>query len=108
MQDPSPTNLLKISTYLGDINAIKAAYPKAKDVVLKSYVNDSICGTWEKLADAVYPGGAKSLDKSGWQSVGKEKMVWAVKISPHMNIKLNQSPSFCYFRDKLRHLVSIK
>ncbi|MGB3401802.1 MAG: hypothetical protein WBA77_03860 [Microcoleaceae cyanobacterium] len=94
--------------YLGDINAIKAAYPKAKDAVLKSYINDSICGTWEKLADAVFSGGAKSLAQLGGQSVGKEKMAWAVKISPHMDININQSPSFCYFRDKLRHLGSIK
>jgi hypothetical protein len=93
--------------YLGDINAIKAAYPKAKDAVLNSYVNDSICGTWEKLADAVFSGGAKSLAKSGWQSVGKEKMAWAVKISPYMDININQSPSFCYFRDKLRQIGSI-
>lgn len=42
---------------LGDIPAIKAAYPKAKDGVLNQYVNDSICGTWECLADALYKGG---------------------------------------------------
>ncbi len=90
--------------YLGDINAIKAAYPNAKDTVLTAYENDSICGTWEKLADAVFSGGAKQLKKLGWQSVGQEKMAWAVNISPHMDININQSPSFCYFRDKLHHL----
>lgn len=30
---------------LGDIPAIKAAYPKAKDNILNGYQNDSICGT---------------------------------------------------------------
>jgi hypothetical protein len=90
--------------YLGDLNAIKTAYPNAKDAVLNSYINDDICGTWEKLADAVFPGGAKSLSHLGWQAVGKEKMTWARKISPHMNIDSNKSPSFCYFRDKLRSL----
>ncbi|MBA3755860.1 MAG: hypothetical protein H0X02_06375, partial [Nitrosomonas sp.] len=39
--------------FLGDIPALKKAYPKAKDAVLNAYQNDSICGTWEKLADAV-------------------------------------------------------
>ncbi|MDY6783133.1 MAG: hypothetical protein SW833_11415 [Cyanobacteriota bacterium] len=92
--------------YLGDLNAIKTAYPKAKDAVLNSYANDDICGTWEKLADAVVPGGAKSLSQQGWQTVGKEKMAWARKISPKMSIDDNKSPSFCYFRDKLRSLSS--
>ena len=92
--------------YLGDINAIKTAYPKAKDAVLNSYRNDSVCDTWEKLADAVCSGGVQSLAKLGWQAVGKEKTDWANNISPHMNVDINQSPSFCYFRDKLRSLGS--
>jgi hypothetical protein len=95
------------SWYLGDIDAIKFAYPKAKDAVLNSYVNDSICGTWEKLADAIFLGGAQSLSKLGWQAVGKEKSAWASNISPHMNVDINKSPSFCYFREKLRSLGSM-
>jgi len=47
--------------FLGDITAIKAAYPEAKTAVLKGYKNDSICGTWERLADAIFPGGPASL-----------------------------------------------
>jgi hypothetical protein len=90
--------------YLGDLAAVKAAYPSAKDAVLNSYSNDSICNTWEKLADAVYAGGAKSLSKLGWQAIGKEKSSWAERISPLMEVDNNLSPSFCYFRDKLRHL----
>ena len=93
--------------FLGDINAIKRAYPKAKDAVLNSYVNDSICGTWEKLADAVYPGGAQNLSKKGWQAVGEEKSKWAVGISPHMDVRRNRSPSFCYFRDKVLELIGL-
>ena len=38
---------------LGDLVAIKTAYPKAKNNVLNGYINDSICGTWELLADAI-------------------------------------------------------
>ncbi|GCA80079.1 hypothetical protein MiTs_02082 [Microcystis aeruginosa NIES-2521] len=64
----------------------------------------SICGTWEKLADAIYRGGAKELSKLGGASVGQEKTVWAENISPQMNVDINRSPSFGYFRDKLRHL----
>jgi len=90
--------------YLGDINAIKIAYPQAKSAILDSYINDSICGTWEKLADAIYRGGAKQLSKLGGASVGQEKTVWAENISPQMNVDINRSPSFGYFRDKLRHL----
>lgn len=94
------------SWYLGDIDAIKAAYPKAKVAILNSYINDSICGTWEKLADAIFSGGSQSLAKLGWQAVGNEKAAWASNISPHMNVDNNLSPSFCYFREKLRSLSS--
>jgi hypothetical protein len=89
---------------LGDLPAVKIAYPNAKDDVLSSYENDSICGTWEKLADAVYHGGAKSLGKHGWQAVGVEKSRWAEKISPVMDVDSNLSPSFRHFRDSLRGL----
>lgn len=90
---------------LGDIPAIKAAYPQARDSVLNGYVNDSICGTWELLADAVFPGGSKALAEKEWQSVGREKSVWATKISPLMDVENNASPSFQYFREKLRALI---
>ena len=91
--------------FLGDIEAINSAYPKSNKSILLSYINDSICNTWEVLADAVYPGGAQKLSSLGWQSVGTEKSNWAEKISPHLCIDKNSSPSFCYFRDKLRELA---
>ncbi|MDE0312392.1 MAG: hypothetical protein OXI52_09020 [Caldilineaceae bacterium] len=90
---------------LGDIPAIKAAYPQAKDAVLNGYINDSICGTWEVLADAVFPGGSRALQRKGGQAVGREKSVWATKISPSMDVENNASPSFQYFREKLRALI---
>ena len=90
---------------LGDIPAIKSAYPQARDAVLNGYVNDSICGTWEVLADAVFPGGSRALAGMGWQAVGKEKSVWAMKIAPLMDVENNTSPSFRYFREKLRALI---
>lgn len=91
--------------FLGDIPAVKAAYPRAKDTVLNAYVNDSICGTWECLADAIYNGGSIALSAKGWQAVGTEKSQWAEKISPHMNVATNASPSFVYFRQKLLELA---
>ena len=90
---------------LGDIPAIKAAYPKATDKILNGYQNDSICGTWELLADAVVRGGSNRLKKRGWRTVGKEKSAWAEKITAHMNVEQNASPSFCYFRNKIRELI---
>nr|VFK29029.1 MAG: protein of unknown function (DUF4276) [Candidatus Kentron sp. MB]VFK31464.1 MAG: protein of unknown function (DUF4276) [Candidatus Kentron sp. MB]VFK74642.1 MAG: protein of unknown function (DUF4276) [Candidatus Kentron sp. MB] len=94
--------------FLGDIPAVKAAYPKARDKVLDEYENDSICGTWERLADAVFSGGAAALTKKGGRGIGAEKFRWAEKISPHMDVSNNASPSFVYFRDKLRKLCAFQ
>ncbi|MGI9250574.1 MAG: DUF4276 family protein [Pseudohongiellaceae bacterium] len=91
--------------FLGDIPAIRTAYPKAKSRVLKSYKNDSICGTWELLADAVYKGGASKLKSKGGQAIGAQKSQWAEEVSPHMNVNNNKSPSFNYFRERLLGLI---
>ena len=90
---------------LGDIPAIKAAYPKAKDNVLSRYKNDAICGTWELLADAVHQGGVNELKKKGRIAIGHEKSIWAERITPHMDVAINASPSFCYFHKKIRELI---
>ena len=91
--------------WLGDIPAIKTAYPNAKDNVLNSYTNDAICGTWELLADAIFQGGATGLERKGWRAVGREKSIWAANIAPHMKVEANNSPSFCYFRQKIQELM---
>ncbi|MHB1513697.1 MAG: hypothetical protein ACYCTF_10025 [Acidiferrobacter sp.] len=90
---------------LGDIPAVKTAYPMAKEAVLDAYVNDAICGTWERLAEAIHRGGAAALSADGWQAVGARKAEWADAIAPHMDVENNASPSFAYFRDKLRELA---
>ena len=84
---------------LGDEPAILAAYPSAKLQPLHAYVQDSICGTWEVLADVVYPGGASKLKKNcpTYIEVGELKSEWARKIGSHMNIAHNNSTSFKYF-----------
>lgn len=112
--DPSPETRFCIAIeegeawFLGDIPAIKDAYPSAKDAVLNRYTNDAICGTWELLADAVYPGGADALSKQGIQAVGAEKSTWSLYISRHMDVDNNASPSFNYFRWKLHQLSGQK
>jgi hypothetical protein len=83
--------------YFGDQAAIKAAYPKAKVSVLTKYVQDSVCGTWEMLADAIHPKGSKAI--IGWTAVGQIKHEWATKIGPFMKLDQNHSPSFKKFRD---------
>ena len=91
--------------FLGDIPAVRSAYPKAKNKILKKYVNDSICDTWELLADAIFPGGRKKLSARGWPAVGIQKSEWAEKISPCMDVENNKSPSFVHFREKLIELA---
>jgi hypothetical protein len=108
--NPRPTTRFCIAIeegeawFLGDVPAVKTAYPKAKDTVLSEYRNDSICGTWELLANAVYSGGATALAERGWRSVGEEKSRWAEAISPHMDVMNNASPSFIRFRETLLDL----
>ena len=50
--------------YFGDRNALLCAYPHANRDVLDRYVQDSQCDTWERLADAVYPGGSSAIKKN--------------------------------------------
>lgn len=91
--------------YLGDREALHKAYPQAKADVLKRYTQDSVCGTWELLADAIYPGGAQSLNKAGWPLPGQVKYEWAEKIAPLLEPDRNLSPSFGKLRDGLRRLI---
>ena len=87
---------------LGDKQAVKTAYPDANDSRLNAYEYDSICGTWECLADIVLPNGKAEL-KNG-HLAGAKKREWADKISPNINIEENMSPSFQFFRDTLRQI----
>ena len=71
------------------------------------YLQDSICGTWEVLADAVHPGGSADLKKLGWGRTGAAKREWATRIAPHMDPDRNISKSFQVFRDGVRHLAGV-
>lgn len=94
---------------LGDRHALLSTYPHAKMHVLNTYVQDSICGTWEVLADAVYPGGTSKLSRehASFIEIGKLKAEWAQNIGIHMDLKSNESPSFNDFIHEIeRRLVS--
>ncbi len=94
------------SWYLGDRHALKLAYPRAKADVLNRYVQDSVCSTWELLADAIYPGGSAAIKKTGWPLPGQIKHEWAAKIGPLLEPDRNESPSFGKLRDGLRRMAA--
>lgn len=110
---PSKKHLFRLAIeemeawYFGDVAAIKATYPNASDIVIQSYQQDSVCGTWERLADAVVAGGATKLKSDGWPASGIVKSEWAERITPHMKPDINTSPSFCKLRDGLRRLTEL-
>jgi hypothetical protein len=90
---------------LGDTEAIVLAYPRARTEILNSYIPDSICGTWEVLANAIYAGGSKALSRHGYQVVGSKKHEWANAIGPLIDLERNKSPSLRYFVQKLRSCI---
>lgn len=110
---PAPNTLFRLAIeemeawYLGDRGALIAAYPRAKSRILDTYTQDSVCGTWELLADAVYSGGSAAIKKMGWPLPGQIKHEWATKIAPLLDIEQNQSPSFCKLRDGLRRISAL-
>jgi hypothetical protein len=92
--------------YFGDKAALNAAFPRAKREIIADYEQDSAIGTWERLADAVHPGGVAAIKKKGWPLAGQIKHEWAEKIGPLMTLDRNESPSFIKFRDGLRRLAA--
>lgn len=110
--EPAPNTLFRLAIeemeawYFGDRAALLNAFPRAKRDVLDRYVQDSVCGTWELLADAVHAGGAAAIKKAGWPLPGQLKHEWAKKIGPFMDLHQNVSPSFGKFRDGLSKLIS--
>lgn len=110
--NPMPNTLFRLAIeemeawYLGDQSALLRAYPSAKSDVLSRYVQDSVCNTWELLADAIYPGGSAAIKKAGWPLPGQIKHDWAEKIGPLMSSEQNESPSFGKLRAGLLRLIS--
>lgn len=92
---------------LGDENAILSAYPNARIGALHNYVQDSICGTWETLADVVYKGGQQALKKQHFSTRGKVKNEWANNIGTYLDLRNNQSPSFNSFMSEIINRAAI-
>ncbi|MDR2705383.1 MAG: DUF4276 family protein [Planctomycetaceae bacterium] len=92
--------------FLGDFNAIKQTYPRARQ--RKNYI-ESKFGCWETLAESIKKGLSKELkkqkEKEGYFVIGKLKNQWATEITPHLDIQKNSSPCFCYFRDKIQKII---
>ncbi|MBS0364051.1 MAG: hypothetical protein JSR98_21975 [Proteobacteria bacterium] len=109
--NPKPNVLFRLAIeeieawYFGDRAAVISAYPKAKIDALNRYAQDSVCGTWEMLADALYPGGSDAIRRAGWPLPGQVKHEWAEKIGPQMDPARNISPSFVKFREGLGRLI---
>ncbi|MGB4336308.1 MAG: DUF4276 family protein [Chromatiaceae bacterium] len=109
---PAPNTLFRLAIeeveawYLGDLQALVQAYPRAKAAALNRYVQDSACNPWELLADAVHPGGSAAIKKAGWPLPGQVKHQWAERIGPLLDPDRNVSPSFVKLRDGLRRLVA--
>jgi hypothetical protein len=107
---PRPNVLIRIAIeemeawLLGDGAAIVKAFPRAKLNVLNSYRQDSVCGTWEKLADALFPGGSQALKAQDYPRIGAEKCRWASLIGRHLDVEANRSPSLRTFKDGLLKL----
>ena len=77
--------------------------------LLRKYVQDSIVGTWECLADVVYSGGVNALKKKAesYYEIGLFKCECAGNIGMYLNIHENKSPSFNYFINKLNDFCEV-
>ncbi|MFZ5569570.1 MAG: DUF4276 family protein [Thermodesulfobacteriota bacterium] len=93
--DTPPVALFRIAIeeteafYLGDRSAIRAAFPKARISLLDTYIQDSICGTWELFMEAI-------------RETSDDKVRWAGIMGRHLTTKwkgafANKSISFQQF-----------
>ncbi|GKS97689.1 DUF4276 family protein [Acidovorax sp. SUPP2825] len=80
--------------YLGDLKAIRRAYPGADMEIARDYVPDSICGTWEKFGEIIGDDGGN-------------KVAWAEKMGNVLTTKAAQSrsPSFKMMLAKISNLT---
>lgn len=97
---------------LGDYKAIQAAYPKMHDRIASkhsNYAQDSICGTWEFLADILTRGGIGQFKKQNPTvfDIGKCKSEWAENIGQYFDIRQNTSPSFQFFISNLDKRLAV-
>ena len=68
--------------------------------VIRAYEQDSVCSTGN-LCRAILRERGEQLIELGYPAVGKHKYDWASKISPHLDLENNKSPSFQRFYNYL-------
>ncbi|MDQ7822535.1 MAG: DUF4276 family protein [Candidatus Eremiobacteraeota bacterium] len=100
---PRPDTLFRFAIeeieawYLGDPDAVKEAYPDARLNAIEGCMPDAVENTWERLADALYPGGSSALKREGYPRIGEMKCEWARNIAPHVDLERNRSHSLKVF-----------
>lgn len=95
---------------LGDITAMQLSYPNLSDRIATkclNYCQDSICNTWEFMADMLTKGGSVQFYKQNPTSedIGKRKCEWAQCIGKYLDIHNNRSPSFNRLIYELEHRI---
>ena len=79
-------------------SSIKAMTRGAREKeILDSYVQDSVCGTWEILCRAISENAEELID-IGYPAIGHYKALWTENISQYMSPQNNASPSFKTFK----------
>jgi hypothetical protein len=92
---------------MGDVNALRAVYPRYDKNPYEKYQQDGIIGTWERLADITLNStDAVRIKRGGYQEIGIQKSYWAENIGKNMNVQHNVSPSFKCFKKKLEELAN--
>lgn len=90
---------------LGDFEAIINTFPEASAKAHDSYIQDSVCGTWEKLCEVVAPDNYEELINIGYPAIGNYKALWADSISANMEPERNVSPSFILYKNALMQAI---
>jgi hypothetical protein len=85
------------SWFIADPDAVRAAYPRAKINKIDGIPPDKVIGAWEHLADV--------LDLKRCDCAGSDKIEWAQKISPHLNLDDPKSTSLFYFIEGVDRLI---
>jgi hypothetical protein len=111
--NPKPDTFFRIAVeeieawLLGDKKALQAVYPKYDKTLYERYQQDSIVGTWEKLADiTLNSADATRIKQGSYQEIGIQKSYWAKHIGENMDVQHNASPSFNCLKKKLEELAT--
>lgn len=85
------------SWFLADTNAIRFAYTHAKINKISNIEPDSVIGAWEMLAEGI------GLNPQACD--GRDKHIWASKISPHLDLVQPRSPSLRAFISGIERVI---